>query len=209
MFPEYFALIEAVAGVILAVFLGYEYIQHRKSHHLIWMISMFFWSVFELGVFLHLIYGLTPVTGKIVPLLGMYPAALWGVGMLFLIRGFELFPKLTVQKPWSKYFLVYTLIVYSILIGAVLIAGVQQSVVIFSWVLLMIPGAFITISGSISSYFLSRKRNILIAIGILGSLISERSPLLFALGLDTVFEILVGVGFFLAMEPLHRKVNEK
>lgn len=209
MSPDYFGLIEAVAGAILAVLLAYKYIQRRKNYHLAWMFSMIFWSVFELGVFLHLTYRSTPITEKIVSLLGMYPAALWGVGMLFLLQGFELFPKVTVQKSWPKYFVVYTLIIYIALIGAVLVAGVHQLVGISSWILLIIPGAFITISGSISSFFLGRRRNILIAIGIVGSRIAEQSPLLFALGLDTICETLVGVGFLFAVEPLPRKVDEK
>ncbi|WP_176229887.1 hypothetical protein [Candidatus Hakubella thermalkaliphila] len=83
-----------------------------------------------------------------------------------------------------------------------MVAGGQQSVVISSWILLIIPGAFITIAGSISSFFLGRRRNVLIAIGILGSVIAEQSPLLFALGLDTICETLIGVGFLFAMEPL-------
>ncbi len=73
--------------------------------------------------------------------------------------------------------------------------------------------AIIACSGSFYSYFvLGRKRNILIAIGILLSLIAEH--LLWHIGLpawtlDTVSETLVGVGFLLAMEPLLRKVDEK
>jgi hypothetical protein len=209
MFPEYFALIEAVAGVILAVLLSYEFIQDRKNHHLAWMFSMIFWAVFELGVFLHLVYGSTTITEKIVSLLGAYPAALWGVGMLFLLQGFELFPKVMVQKTWPKYFLIYTLIVYSVLIGAVLVAGVQQTAIIFSWILLIIPGAFITISGSISSLFLGRKRNILIATGILLSIIGEQFWFLFHIGLDTIGETLIGLGFLITIEPPLRKVDEK
>jgi predicted transcriptional regulator len=84
--------------------------------------------------------------------------ALSGIGMLFLLQGFELFPKVTVQKPWPRYILVYTLIVYSVLIGAVLVASVQQTAILSSWVLLVIPGVFITISGSVSSFFLGRKK---------------------------------------------------
>jgi len=209
MFPEYFALIEAIVGAILAVLLGYKYTQHRRNHHLLWMVHLIFWSTFELGVFLQFIYGSSPITEKIVSILHMPLMALSGVGMLFLLQGFELFPKVTVQKYWPKYFLFYTLVVYGALIGAVLAVGVQQWIVTFSWVLLVIPGAFITISGSISSFFLGRRRNILIAIGILGARIAEQSPLLFALGLDTICEALVGVGFLFAVEPLLRRVGEK
>lgn len=198
MFPEYFLLTEAIAGALLAVLLAYKYIQRRKNHHLVWMFSMIFWSTFELGCFLHFIYGSSPITGKIVSLLGMYPAALWGAGMLFLLQGIF-------RRPWAKYFLVYTLIIYGAIIGTVLVTGLREELVVLSWALLIIPGAIIACSGSFYSYFvLGRKRNILIAIGILLSIIAEQ---LWHIGLpawtlDTVSETLVGVGLFLAMEPL-------
>lgn len=96
MFPVNFALIEAVAGAILAVLLGYKYIQHRKYHHLAWMAFLIFWSTFELGAFLYSIYGSSPITEKIVSLLHMPAMALSGLGILFLLQGSELFPKLTI-----------------------------------------------------------------------------------------------------------------
>jgi hypothetical protein len=205
MFPEYFALIETVVAAILAVLLGYKYIRYGKNHHLVWMVFLIFWSIFELGVFLHFVYGSSPITEKIVSLLHMPLMALSGIGMLFLLQGFELFPKVTVRKPWPRYFLVYTLIIYSTLIGAVLVAGVQQTATIFSWVLLVIPGAFITISGSVSSFFLGRKRNILIAIGLLLAIVGEQIGWVLwhsrANWLDTIGETLVGVGFLIAIEP--------
>lgn len=200
MFPtEYFALIETVAGAILALLLAQKYIRSRKNHHLAWTFSLIFWSIFELGVFLHDIYGSMPITEKIVALLGMYPAALWGVGMLFLLQGIF-------RKPWAKYFLIYTLIIYGAIIGAVVATGVRKELVVASWALLIVPGAVVACSGSFYSYFvLGRKRNILIAIAILASIVAERFWLLFQFGLDTVSEILVGVGFLIAMEPAPRK----
>jgi len=203
MFAEYFALIEVVAGAFFAVLLAYKYIQRRKNHHLIWIFSMIFWSIFELNVFFHFVYGSTPVTEKTVTLLHMPIMALFGVGMLFLLQRFELFPKVVIQKPWPKYFLVYILIVYSVLIGVVLVAGAQQTATIVSWVLLIIPGAFITVSCSISSIFLGRKRNSLIAIGIFLSIVAEQ---FWHMGLpawtfDTIGDTLMGVGFLIATEP--------
>ena len=188
----------------MAVLVGYKYIRFRKHHHLVWSVALMLWSIFELGVFLHLIYGSTPITGRAVLLLHIPIMALFGIGMLFLLQGFELFPKVTVRKTWPKYFLAYTLIVYSALIGAVLVADAQQAASISSWVLLIIPSAFITISGSISSLFLGRKRNVLMAIGLLLSIIVER--VFWHIGLpawtlDTIGETLMGVGFLIAMEP--------
>ncbi len=63
-----------------------------------WLFFLIFWSAYELGIFLHSIYGSNPITEKIVPLLHMPARALSGVGMLFLLKGFELFPKVTIQK---------------------------------------------------------------------------------------------------------------
>jgi hypothetical protein len=158
MFQAHFALIEAVVGAFLAVLLGYKYIQSRKYHHLAWMFFLIFWSTFELGeLVLHSIYGSTPITEKIVSLLRMPAMALSGLGMLFLLQGFELLPKVTIRKPWPRYFLVYTLIVYGVLIGAVLIADIPETAILSCWVLLTIPGAFITISGSISSFSSAEK----------------------------------------------------
>lgn len=199
MFPEYFGLIEAVAGAILAVFLAYRHIQHRKTYYMLFMFSMIFWSLFEFGVS---------------PLLGFYPAALWGAGMLFLLSGFELFPKVKVQKSWPKYFLFYTLIIYGAIIGASLAVGMQQWVVISAWIFLMIPGTFLAIAGSISSFFLGRKRNILIAIAILLSIVGEWliGPILWGSGVnwvDTTAEILIGVGLILAIEPSIQEAVEK
>ena len=199
MSTEYFGLIEAVAGAIFAILLAYKYIQCRKMYCMLFMFSMIFWSLFEFGVS---------------PLLGFYPTALWGAGMLFLLQGFNLFPKVEVQKSWPKYFLLYTLIMYGAIIGASLAIGMQQWVVVSAWVFLMIPGAFIAILGSISSFFLDRKRNILIVIAILLSMFGEWlvGPILWGSGLnwvDTTAEILIGVGLILAMEPPLRKVEEK
>jgi hypothetical protein len=205
VFPVNFAFIEAVAGAFLAVLLGYKYIQSKKYHHLVWMFFLVFWSAFELGVFLHGIYGLTPITEKIVSLLHMPAMALSGLGMLFLLQGFELFPKFTIRKPWPKYFLIYTLIVYSILIGAVSIADMPETAITASWILLVVPGAFTTISGSISSFFLGRKRNLLIAIGLFLGVIGEQFSFLFQLGLDTIGETLMGLGFLITMEPPPRE----
>jgi len=87
MFPVDFAFIEAVVGAFLAVLLGYEFIRHRRYHHLVWMTFLFFWSAFELGVFLHLICGSTSVTEKIVSLLHMPAMALSGLGMLAAEEG--------------------------------------------------------------------------------------------------------------------------
>jgi hypothetical protein len=204
MFPEYFFVIETVVAAILAVFLGYKYVQHRKNHHLLWLFFLIFWSTFELVGFLHLVYGSSPITEKIVSLLHMPAMALSGIGMLFLLQGFDLFPKVTVRKTLPRYFLVYTLIVYSALIGAVLVASVQQTATVFSWVLLVIPGVFITISGSVSSFFLGRKKNILIAIGLLLAIVGEQIGWVLwhsrANWLDTLGETLMGVGFLIAIE---------
>ena len=104
MFPEYFAPIETVIAAILAVLLAHKYIQSRKKYHLAWMVALIFWSALELGIFLHFIYGLTPITDKIVALLGMPITALFGVGMLFLLQGIF-------RRPWAKYFLVYALVI--------------------------------------------------------------------------------------------------
>jgi len=191
MSPEYFALIEAVAGAILAVFLAYRYIQRRKTYYILFMFSMIFWSLFEFGVS---------------PFLGFYIVALWGAGMLFLLSGFELFPKVKVQKSWPKYFLLYTLIIYGTIIGAGLAVGIQQWVIISAWIFLVIPGVFLAIAGSISSLFLGRKINILIAIAILLSIAGEWliGPIEWGSGqnwVDTIAEILIGVGLILAAEP--------
>lgn len=124
MSPESFGLIEAVAGAILAVFLAYRYNQRRKTYYLLFIFSMIFWSLFEFGVS---------------PLLGFYPAALRGADMLFLLSGFELFPKVKFQGSWPKYFLLYTLIIYGAVIGASLAVGMQQRVVISAWIFLIIP----------------------------------------------------------------------
>jgi predicted neutral ceramidase superfamily lipid hydrolase len=203
MFPECFLLVEAIVASVLAVLLANKYIQHRRNNHLVWAVALIFWSTFELGGFLHFIYGSTPITGKIVTLLHMPIMALYGVGMLFLFQGFEIFPKVTVPKTLPKYFLVYTLIVYSVLIGTVLAADVQQAVNVSSWALLIIPGAIITVSGSISGFFLGRKTSILITIGLFLSIIAEQ---LWHMGLplwtlDTVSETLMGLGFLIAIEP--------
>jgi hypothetical protein len=188
-------------AAILAVLLAYKYIQHRKNHHLLWMAFLIFWSAFELGVFLHLIHGSTPVTEKIVSLLHMPAMALSGLGMLFLLQGFELFPRVRIRRPWPKYFLTQILIVYGVLVGAVWVAGAQQATIIASWVLLIIPGAFITIAGSVSSFFLGRKRNVLIFAGLLLGIIGEQFQPLFQIGLDTIGETLMGVGLLIAKEP--------
>ncbi len=201
MNTEYFALIEAIAGSFLAILLGWKYVQHKKIHHFMWMIFLILWSAFELGLFLQFTYGLTPIAEKIVSLLHMPMMAFSGVGMLFLFRGYELFPKIRVKGSWSKYFLVYILIVYSVLIGMFLIVDMRQAAIIASWALLVIPGAFITVSGSVSSFFHGRKRNILIAIGMLLAVIAEQYPPLFQIGLDTVGEVLMGIGLFITLEP--------
>lgn len=211
MSPEYFALIEAIAGAIIAVLLAYRYIQRKKIYHMLFMFSMIFFSLHELGLFLYLLYGL--IGDKIVSILGMYITTLWGAGMLFLLQGFELFPKVKVQKSWPKYYLFSTLIIYGAIIGATLAVGKQQWVIVSPWIFLMIPGAFIAISGSISSFFLGKKRNILITIAILLSIVGEQTgPMIWgspANWVDTTAEILIGVGLILAMEPSPRKVDEK
>jgi hypothetical protein len=131
--------------------------------------------------------------------------ALSGLGMLFLLQGFELFPKVTIRKPWPKYFLVYTLIVYSILIVAVSMADMPEAAITASWILLIVPGAFITISGSISSFFLGRKRNLLIIIGLFLGIIGEQIGMMLwhssANWLDTAGETLMGLGFLIATGP--------
>ncbi len=106
------------------------------------------------------------------------------------------------------------MIVYGILVGTVLIAGVQQTAIRSSWVLLIIPGAFITISGSISSFFLGEKRNILIAIGLLLGIIGEQTGLILwhssANWLDTIGETLMGVGLLIAIQsPLEERMENK
>ena len=58
------------------------------------------------------------------------------------------------------------------LIVAILATTVRQGLVAASWVL-MAPGFIITVSGSIHGYFLGRKRNLLIAIGLLISIITD------------------------------------
>jgi hypothetical protein len=198
MFPD-FTLIETVAGAILTVLLGYKYIKHRRVHHLVWMIALIFWSAFELTVLLRFVFGLdTAIMNKISSILGMPIAALFGVGMLFLLQG--LF-----RRPWARYFLIYVLIVYVLLIGTVL-AGIIKAypTPAVVWILLMIPGGFVLMFGSIYSYHLGKKRNLLMAIGFFGSIIGgifwETGVLLFD-ALDTVGEIIVGLGLYIAMEP--------
>jgi len=74
-------------------------------------------------------------------------------------------------------------------------------------------GAFLAISGSISSFFLGRKRNILVAIAILLSIVGEQTgPMLWGSSVnwvDTTAEILIGVGLILAMEPPIQEIMEK
>jgi uncharacterized membrane protein len=205
MFPEYFAPIETVIAAILAVLLAHKYIQSRKKYHLVWMAALIFWSALELGIFLHFVHGSTPITEKIVSILVIPITALYAVGMLFLLQG--LF-----RRPWAKYFLVYTLVVYGASVGAIFATTVRQELVMSSsFALLIAPGFIVAVSSSIHSYFLGGKRNLLIAIGLLVSVITD---LLWDIGglpvwtLDTVSETLAGVGFLIAVEPPSQKANE-
>lgn len=188
MFPD-FALIEMVAGAVLAVLLGYKYIKYKKVHHLVWTVSLIFWSALELTILLRL---------EMFAILAVPIAALFGAGMLFLLQG--LF-----RRPWAKYFLIYVLTVYGLLIVTVLIGIVEPyPVPEVGWILLMIPGGFLLMFGSVYSCYLSKKRNILIAIGFSGSIIGGifwETGILFIDALDTISEIIVGLGVYIAIEP--------
>lgn len=221
---NYFPLVSSVISALFAIVLALQYKRRRKTHQLVWTISlvMFFVSTFLefLAEFIYVTYapnvGWNELMYRLYYVLAPVMVALMGTGSLYLLT----------HLPVGKYFLYYTIALsiplfvlgFSVPLGdalqkAVIDAGTTEIggaampsyVRVFS-PLLTIPGGIAIIGGAVYSFWLdkTRKYNLLIALGglfpFMGGLKARFGDPTFFYLLETVGMVLLFVGFILSWE---------
>jgi len=187
----YFPLIASTIAAIFMTLLLFKYTTTRKKYHLVWMIAIFMVFFTSLLEFFSEVGGWSVASYKVYYVLTAPLVAFMGLGTLYLLT----------HKNWSKYFLIYTLVLSLVFVALGASATVDETMfatgsqiggtAMPSYVraispLLTIPGGLILIIGALYSFLLDRTRkyNTFIA---LGGLLYMASGMLARAGVLEVF----------------------
>ena len=222
---SYFPLISSVISAVFTLLLGVQYIRRRKKHQLVWTIAAALFTLSSTLAFLSETNGWNVFMYQVYYFSVSPMVAFMGVGTLNLL----------VDKPWGKYFLVYTLILSSVFLVLVFTAEVNTiQLASFSppsdsppsdigsaamssnakmvSPLLSVPGGLVLIGGALYSFWLdkSRKYNLLIALGGITHLLSGLRARFggdptYFFILTTIGVFLLFVGFLLSSEYIRKR----
>jgi len=225
---SYFPLISGIISAVFMILLGVQYIRRRKKHQLVWTIALLLFTLTSLLAFV------SEMNGWTVPMYQLYyftvspPVALMGTGTLYLL----------VDKPWGKYFLIYTIIMSALFLALILAASVDTTqFVLYSptgtyspsdigskampstartvSILLNAPGGLLLIIGALYSFWLdkSKKYSLLIGLGgiinfISGSLSTAGTYRTYFFVFTTVGILLLFLGFLLSSEYVKKREKQ-
>jgi hypothetical protein len=221
---SYFPLISATISFVFLILLVFQYVKRRKKHQLMWTVAVALFALSSLLAFI------SETSGWTVPAYQLYyftlspMVAFMGMGTLYLLQ----------DKPWGKYFLIYTLTMSAIFLILILTSTIDTtllstysppseigSAAIASTPkllspLLSVPGGLLIIGGALYSFWLdrSRKYTLLIALGGIIHLLSGLrarfggDPTYF-FALTTAGVLLLFIGFLLSSEYIRKKKNDE
>lgn len=202
------------------ILLAFQYVRRRKKHQLLWTVALALFALSSLLAFM------SETNGWNVPAYQLYyftispMVAFMGTGTLYLLH----------DKPWGKYFLVYTLVLSAVFLVLILTSAIDRTLLntysppseIGSAAmpsnpklmspLLSVPGGLVLIGGAFYSFWLdkSRKYALLIALGGIVQLLSGLrarfggDPTYF-FALTTAGVLLLFVGFLLSSDYIRKR----
>jgi len=222
---SYFPLVTAIISALFTVLLLVQYARRRKKHQIIWPVALALFTVTGTLAFV------SEMNGWTVPMYQMYyftvspPVALMGAGTLYLLA----------DKPWGKYFLIYTIILSALFLALILTASPDTAqLAAYSpsgtyspsdigskampttartvSILLNAPGGLLLIIGALYSFWLdkSKKYSLLIGLGgvinfVGGSLSTAGTYRTYFFVFTTAGILLLFLGFLLSSEYIKKR----